>query len=162
MIGNVGLLQAGSGCKSGVVVRPGVQVFHDADARLPVFTGSADETLRFETCATDASYLSFVSELSADLTSRIRVGMFLVLDLDLSAEPAHPAYVRADFTNEGGGEELHDLIVLKDGHRIVRFNLDGLRIPLDRKTDVWVHVILPEPANIALSLRGFEVSFVEQ
>lgn len=88
--------------------------------------------------------------------------MLLVLDLDLSVEPAFPAYVRAHFKNEGGSEELHDLIVLKDGHRVVQFDLDGLRIPLDRRMEVWVHVILAEPVDLALTLLKFDVLIVEQ
>ena len=141
---------------------PGVQLFHDAKGHPPVFAGQGSGVVRFETGRTDASYLSFVAQVPPDTAAEIRVGVFLTIGLDISAEPARPAYIRAYFTNEGGSEELNDLIVLKDGPRTVRFNLDGLRIPLDVPTEVWVHVILAEPENVALSLRSFDVSIEEQ
>ena len=162
MTGGIALPSPGESCESGTIVLPGVQLFHDAGAHPPVFAGQTGGALRFRTGATDAGYVSFVAELQSDQTAQFRVGVFLIIDLDISAEPARPVYIRAYFANEGGDTELNDLIVLKECPRTVRFNLDGLRIPLDVRTDVWVHVILADPANVELSLRRFEVSVVEQ
>ncbi len=141
---------------------PGVLLFHDAQAHPPVFAGQSEGAVRFETGRTDAGYLSFVAQVSSGAAAQIRAGVFLTAGLDISAEPARPAYIRAYFTNQDGSAELNDLIVLKDGPRTMRFNLDGLRISLDVPTKVWVHVILAEPEDVALSLRSFDVSIEEQ
>lgn len=140
----------------------GIRLFHDAEMHPPIFAARIGDTLQFRTGQTDGTYLSFVTELPPEMAALIRVGVYLTTQIDISAAPPRPAYVRAYFTNAGGSAELNDLVVLKDGRRTVRFNLDGLRIPLDLPTEVWVHVILADSAETVLELVNLTLSIEEQ
>lgn len=140
----------------------GIRLFHDAEMHPPIFAARIGDTLQFRTGQTDGTYLSFVTELPPETAALIRVGVYLTTQIEISADPPRPAYVRAYFTNAGGSAELNDLVVLKDGRRTVRFNLDGLRIPLDLPTEVWVHVIVAEPGNNDLAFSALDVSVEEQ
>ena len=153
---------AGSACVTGITVAPGIRLFHDAVEHPPIFAGQTGDALRFETGPTDGTYLSFVADLALEIAEEIRAGVFLVIDLDASAEPAVPAHVRAHFTNGEASEVLNDIIVVKEGVRTVRFNLDGLRIPLELAMTVWVDVIFADPAETVLEFRNLTLSIEEQ
>lgn len=140
----------------------GIRLFHDAEIHPPIFAAQTGDALQFRTGQADGTYLSFVTKLPPETAALIRVGVYLTTRIDISAAPPRPAYVRAYFTNAGGSAELNDLVVLKDGRRTVRFNLDGLRIPLDLPTAVWVHVILADSAETVLELVNLTLSIEEQ
>ena len=110
----------------------------------------------------DGSYVSVVAELDPANAKRIGVGTDLVIHLEAEATPAIPAFIRAHFSNEEGREVLHDLIVVAAGPRHVRFNLDGLRIPIDLATIAWVDVIFSDPAGTELIFTQLTAEIAEQ
>ena len=57
---------------------------------------------------------------------------------------------------------LHDLIVLKDGPRSVRFNLDGLRIPLDLATTGCVDIVCSNPSGATLTVQKIALEIEPQ
>lgn len=152
----------GTVCETGTEIGPGIRVFHDAKDTPPVFRQPAGDGVALETDAFDGSYISQVIELDPKIAAQMRAGRDLVVNLQTEAEPAIPTYLRAHFSNEEGREVLYDLIVVETGPRVVRLNLDGLRIPLDLVTSVWVDVIYSNPAGTTLRLSGQSLSVEEQ
>lgn len=152
----------GLACETGTQISPDIRLFHDADKTLPVFREPSGVGVALETNGFDGTYISQVIELDADMALEMRAGRNLIVDLEAEAEPAIPTYLRAHFSNEEGREQLHDLIVVATGPRTVRFNLDGLRLPLDLATTVWVDVIYSHPAGTALALMDLKLRIAEQ
>jgi hypothetical protein len=137
--------------ESGEYLLPGTRLFHDGDQRPPRISKSEDGEISLLTRDFDGSYVSLVAELDPASATQIAVGTDLVVKLDAVAAPAIPAFIRAHFSNEEGREVLHDLIVVEEGPREVRFNLDGLRIPVDLATIAWVDVIFSDATGTRLA-----------
>ena len=148
--------------KNGDYLSEKTRIFHDGADRLPQVSRSGDGRHSFETEAFDGSYVSIVAELDEQSASGIASGMDLVLHLEAASDPAAPAYVRAHFSNEEGREILHDLIVVENSPREVRFNLDGLRIPIDLATTAWVDIVFSDPSRLQLSLGSATLSIQDQ
>ena len=124
---------------------------------MPEVSSQPGNRLELRTPDFDGSYVSLVTELDADEAKRIGVGVELVAKIELSSTPEQPAYLRAHFSNEEGREVLHDLIVIAEGAREVRFNLDGLRIPLDLVTAAWVDLVFSVPKGFVATLTRFDL-----
>ena len=149
-------------CESGTALVPGVRLFHDGSGRPPSVGDDNNGSTRVETAEFDGSYVSLVADLPPELASRIRPGVNLAIRIEVEADPALPVFVRGHFGNEEGREVLHDLIVLKDGPRTVRFNLDGLRIPLDLATTGWVDIVCSNPSGATLTVRKIALEIEAQ
>ncbi len=153
---------AGQICESGSNLSKGKKLFHDADQHPPRFQQTGTSSTALETLNFDGSYISIVVQLSPVEAAKIAAGVDLIVHLEVTAEPALPVYLRAHFANEEGREVLHDLIVVASGTRDVRFNLDGLRIPVDLATSAWVDIIFSDPAGAALSFADLSLAILEQ
>lgn len=148
--------------ESGAELMRGVWIFHDGSDRPPSVGPTGDRRIQVRTAEFDGSYVSFVANLPPEMASEIRVGVNLLVRLDTEADPAVPVFVRAHFRNEEGREVLHDLIVLERGQRELRFNLDGLRIPLELATTAWVDAVCSNPDGVTLGLSSMTLEIEEQ
>ncbi|MEM9059190.1 MAG: DUF6478 family protein [Pseudomonadota bacterium] len=139
-------------CESGEEIALGSKLFHDCVRNGPGI-GQTKNGLRIDCGAFDGSYVSLAVDLPAEQAAKIRVGMNLIVAFRAASSKALPVFLRAHFLNQEGREVLHDLIVIDSGARSVRFNLDGLRIPIDQPTSAWVDVILSDPAGTDVALE---------
>ncbi|MGD1923520.1 MAG: DUF6478 family protein [Paracoccaceae bacterium] len=150
-----------SACDSGAELSSGLKLFHDADWHRPG-VGKTANSVRIDSAAFDGSYVSLAIDLPADQAARIRVGTELVVTFSAHSDRALPVFLRAHFRNDEGSEVLHDLIVIEAGARSVRFNLDGLRIPIDKPTTAWVDLILSDPTGTEVSIDGIRLDVRRQ
>lgn len=149
-------------CESGADLSPGVRLFHDGGDRPPTIKRQANGEVRVETQEFDGSYVSFVTDLAPELAQEIRAGINLKISLEASADRPMPVFIRGHFANEEGREVLHDLIVVEQGARVVRLNLDGLRIPIELATTAWVDVIFSNPPGAAITFRALTLEIEAQ
>ena len=148
--------------KNATTIANGLKLFHDAGDRPPVGRIVAETCVTLDATRFDGTWISLAADLPGDQARQIRAGMELVVRLNAEATPPVPTFIRAHFSNEEGREALHDLIVVATGKRIIRFNLDGLRIPVDLATSAYVDVIFSQPAGTRLSVQKIDLQVEEQ
>lgn len=159
-----------AGPESGMVLAPGLALFHDCPERAAILrqrrNGAATDSTPFgvaiEVLGFRGSYLSCAFDLPAEALDGLGKHHVIRLDLVADSERPLPVYARLSLQQGPNTEpilrKIGDDLVGPDNRRLVEFDLGYAELSARSIDKVWIDLILERPAMSALSLRDLVLS----
>ena len=142
------------GPATGSRLGPAATLHHDADAPalgLAMRPGG----LRITTYQFAGTYLSLALDLPVQIRDALAPGCRLTVDLDATASRRLTVFLRLNLQGPRGMSVLHELAVLRQGTRRVRFDIPADFEPVDA---AWLDIILSHPRMSEAVLSGVHVT----
>lgn len=144
--------------RSGLLLSPGLAVFHDGGDQDVRLEASADGPV-FDIAAGQISYLSVSATLPVTACAAIGPGRLLDVDVFAATTRPVPVYLRLNLETQPEPVILHDLIIASDVAHRVAFNFDAVAYPLDDARDgAWVDLIFSKPCERRITLKDLSLA----
>jgi hypothetical protein len=146
--------------KSGTRIGRGLDLYHDAaNAEFACVVG-ADGSIVLTVYQFDGGYTSLVHSLPRSQLARCRSGRVLRLRFDAFSTRPLTVFFRLNAATSEATQTRHEMVVIRDGERMIEFELEGLGLDLQALQSVWMDVIFSEPQMAEIMVKNFNLEVV--